>query len=164
MLRELLAAAVIVLATAADAEEWMYEDRGVPIAYFDNGDAQLQFACRGGDLAMGFWVRVPDPQVAAAPAMSLAIAPDPVEIIDGSLPAGSSFVQDIPLIHNDGTSMIVRGPVARRWALIAQRAKAVIRIAYLRTNAQGQFEVFDSNAFGAKGSAATIRNVLERCG
>lgn len=164
MLRTILASVVIVLATAAGAEEWMYEDGGVPIAYFDNGDAQLQFACRGGDLAMGFWVRVPDQQVAAAPAMSLAITPDPAEGIPGSAPAGSSFVQDIPLIHSDGTSMIVRGPVARRWASIAQRAKDVIRVAYLRTSAQGEFEIFDSNVFGAKGSAVAIKKVLELCG
>jgi len=65
------------MVTAANAEEWQYEDLGVPIAYFDNGAAQLQFACRGGDLALGFWVRAPHRQVAGATAMNLAITPDP---------------------------------------------------------------------------------------
>ena len=114
MLRVFLAFLILLLATTASAEEWVYEDLGVPIAYFDNGVAQLQFACRGGDLAMGFWVRAPNGQVAAATAMSLAITPDPAEGTDGLAPAGSSFAQDIPLIHSDGTSMIVRGPVARQ--------------------------------------------------
>ncbi|MEX2468958.1 MAG: hypothetical protein WD396_04310 [Pseudohongiellaceae bacterium] len=164
MLRVFSAFLILLLTTTTNAEEWLYEDLGVPIAYFDNGGAQLQFACRGGDLAMGFWVRAPHQQVAAALAMNLAITPDPAEGADGSAPAGSSFVQDIPLIHNDGTSMIVRGPVARRWASIAQRAKDTIRVAYVRMSTQGGFEVFDSNVFGAKGSAAAIKKVLDRCG
>lgn len=150
--------------TAANAEEWQFEDLGVPIAYFDNGAAQLQFACRGGDLALGFWVRAPHRQVAGATAMNLAITPDPAAGTAGSAPAGSSFAQDIPLIHSDGSSMIVRGPVARQWAGIAQRAKAIIRVAYVQSNSRGGLEVFDSNEFGAKQSSAAIKKVLDRCG
>lgn len=164
MLRMFSVVLFLLLATAAGAEEWMYEDVGMPIAYFDNGDAQFQFACRGGDLAMGFWVRKPHKQVAGGAAMNLAITPDPAKDADVSAAAGTSFAQDIPLIHSDGTSMIVRGPVARQWARIAQQAKASIRVAYVRTNTRGGLEVFDSNAFSAKGSSAAIRKVLDRCG
>jgi hypothetical protein len=160
MLRVFSVVIVLLLATAADAEEWKYEDLGLPIAYFDNGDAQFQFACRGGDLAMGFWVRTPHRQVAAASAMNLAIS-EGAEISAGR---GAAFAQDIPLIHSDGASMIVRGPVARQWARIAQRATDTIRVGYVRTGKQGGLEVFDSNAFGAKGSSAAIRKVLARCG
>lgn len=164
MLRILSVGLTLLLATTAGAEEWSYEDLGVPIAYVDNGGAQLQFACRGGDLALGFWVRAPHREVAVATAMNLAITPDPAEGTEGSAPAGSSFAQDMPLIHSDGSSMIVRGPVARQWARIAQQAKGAVRVAYVRTNKQGALEVFDSNAFGAKGSSAAIRKVLDRCG
>jgi hypothetical protein len=162
MLRVFSAFLVMLCATPAGAEEWAYEELSVPIAYVDNGNAQFQFACRGGDLAMGFWVRAPHRQVAAATAMHLAITPDPEEGAAAS--AGTSFAQDLPLIHNDGTSMIVRGPVARQWARIAQRAKTAIRLAYVRTDSQGGLEVFDSNAFDAKGSSAAIKKVLDRCG
>lgn len=164
MLRVFSTFLVLLLATAASAQEWMYEDGGVPIAYFDNGDAQFQFACRGGDLAMGFWVRAPHRQVVGATAMNLAITPDPAKGTDVSATGGTSFAQDIPLIHSDGASMIVRGPVARQWARIAQQANEAIRVAYVRTKSQGGLEVFDSNAFGAKGSSAAIRRVLDRCG
>lgn len=160
MLRVFSVVLVLLLATAADAQEWKYEDLGLPIAYFDNRDAQFQFACRGGDLAMGFWVRTPHKQVAAASAMNLAIS----EGADISAGKGAVFAQDIPLIHSDGASMIVRGPVARQWARIAQRAKDTIRVGYVRTSKQGGLEVFDSNAFGAKGSSAAIKTVLDRCG
>ncbi|MBK8086116.1 MAG: hypothetical protein IPK28_21090 [Devosia sp.] len=68
---------VLFLATPAAAADWFYENLGVPIAYADNGVAQFQFACRGGDLAMGFWVRAPHRQVAGAGAMNLALTPDP---------------------------------------------------------------------------------------
>ena len=60
-MRKMMMAALVLLAPTgmATAAEWTYEDGSVPIAYFDNGAAQFQFACRGGDLAMGFWVRAP---------------------------------------------------------------------------------------------------------
>ena len=61
---------VLLLAATVNAAEWLYEDLGTPIAYFDNGAAQFQFACRGGDLAMGFWVRSPHRQVAAATSLT----------------------------------------------------------------------------------------------
>ena len=160
-------AAVLVLALAAmpaGAAEWAYEGGDVPIAYFDNGAAQFQFACRGGDLAMGFWVRVPHKQVAAATVMNLAITPDPAEGSKVSAGGGSSFAPDMPLIHSDGSSVIVRGPVARQWARIAQGARAAIRVAYVRPGTKGGLDVFDVHAFGAKGSAAAIRKVLDRCG
>ncbi len=163
MLKVVAAVCVMLLATAASAEEWIYADASVPIAYFDNGDAQFQFACRGGDLAMGFWVRAPHRQVAGASAMNLAITPDAAEGSAVSAAGGSSFAQYIPLIHSDGSSMIVRGPVARQWARIAQQAQKVIRVAYVRPKSGGGLEVFDSHIFGAKGSSAAIKQLLERC-
>lgn len=164
MHRVILAVLMAGLATAATAEEWAFEDASVPIAYVDSGGAQLQFACRGGDLALGFWVRAPHRQVAGASAMNIAITPDPAAGSEGSAPPGSSFAQDLPLIHSEGSSVIVRGPVARQWARIAQRASSLIRVAYVRSKGQGGLEVFDSNAFGAKGSSAAIGKVLDRCG
>jgi hypothetical protein len=161
MLRLLSAVLVLLFATAAVAEEWLYEGGDTPIAYFDNGTAQFQFACRGGDLAMGFWVRAPHRQVADANSMNLAITPDAKDS-KVSVAAGTSFAQDMPLIHSDGTSMIVRGPVARQWARIAQQAKTTIRVAYVRQ--AGKLEVFNSNEFGAKGSSAAIKRVLDSCG
>ena len=164
-MRRMMAAVLVLLAAtvAAAAEEWTYEDGSVPIAYLDNGAAQFQFACRGGDLAMGFWVRAPHKQVAGASAMNLAITPDPAEGSSVSA-SGSSFAPDMPLIHSDGSSVIVRGPVARQWARIAQGAKATIRVAYVRPKAAGGLDVFDTHAFGAKGSSAAIKKVLDRCG
>jgi hypothetical protein len=157
-----LGALAALFASSAAAAEWSYEDGSVPIAWIDNGRAQLQFACRGGDFTVGFWARAPHREVAGAAAMSLAIAPDPAA---GSRPAdlaGASFAQDLPLIHSDGTSMIIRGPVAKQWASIAQKAKGNIRVAYIRKH--GEIEVFDANDFGAAGSAAAIKRVLDRCG
>ena len=159
--------AMLVLLTplpVSAAEVWAYEGGSVPIAYLDNGAAQFQFACRGGDLAMGFWVRAPDQQVAGAATMSLAITPDPTEGAGVSASEGASFAQDMPLIHSDGTSAIVRGPVARQWARIAQRAKGNIQLAYVRTKASGALEAFDVSIFSAKGSSAAIKRVLDRCG
>ena len=161
-MRKLILTVILLLATPAVAQEWMYEDAGVPIAYFDNGVAQFQFACRGGDLAMGYWVRSPQRQVAEAKSMHLAITPDPAGSAKSSSTAGASFAQDMPLIHSDGTSMIIRGPVAQQWARIARRAKTTIRVAYVRK--QGAIEIFDSNDFAAKGSSAAIKRVLDRCG
>ena len=106
MLRIAVAILMSLLAGAALAADWQYEGGSVPIAYADNGRAQFQFACRGGDLAMGYWVRAPHRQVAGAASMNLALTPDG---------GGTSFAQDMPLIHADGASMIVRGPVARQW-------------------------------------------------
>jgi hypothetical protein len=155
---------LLVPVTPTAAEEWSYEGGGVPIAYLDNGRAQFQFACRGGDLAMGFWVRTPDKQVAGAASMSLAITPDPTEGAGVAANEGASFAQDMPLIHSDGASMIVRGPVARQWARIAQRAKGNIQVAYVRTDASGGLDAFDINIFSARGSSAAIKRVLDRCG
>ena len=103
---------------------------------------------------MGYWVRAPHKQVAGAASMNVAITPDG---------GGTSFAQDMPLIHADGSSMIVRGPVARQWARIAQGARAGMKVAYAHKGAGG-LEFFDSNEFGAKGSSAAIRKVLDRCG
>ena len=152
---------ILHFVTAASAGDWAYEDGDTPIAYVDNGAAQFQFACRGGDFAMGFWVRAPHRTVATAASLNLAIIPDP-RGSGISVAAGASFAQDMPLIHSDGTSMIIRGPVARQWARIAPKAKATIRVAYVRKH--GELEVFDSNDFGATGSSAAIKQVLDRCG
>jgi hypothetical protein len=165
-MRAMMTALVLVALTAgaATAEEWRYDGGSVPIAYFDNGAAQLQFACRGGDLALGFWVRKPSKTVATASVMNLAITPDAGDVAAARVPAGSSFAQEIPLIHADGSSMIVRGPVAKQWARIAQQAKSTLRVGYVRAAAKGGFEMFDANVFGARGSSATIKRVLDRCG
>ena len=158
-MRKLLPALLaLLLVTPAAAADWSYEDQGTPIAYADNGRAQFQFACRGGDLAMGYWVRSPHRTVAAASSLHLAIRPDP----GSNGMDNASFAQDMPLIHSDGTSMIVRGPVARAWARIAQKAKATLRVAYVRK--QTALEIFDSNDFSAAGSSAAIKRVLDRCG
>ena len=158
-MRKLLPALLaLLLVTPAAAADWSYEDQGTPIAYADNGRAQFQFACRGGDLAMGYWVRTPHRTVASASSLHLAIRPDP----GSNGMDNASFAQDMPLIHSDGTSMIVRGPVAQQWARIAQKAKGSIRLAYVRKTAA--IELFDSNDFGAAGSAAAIGKVLARCG
>ena len=159
-----MVAVLMLVPTAAGAADWVYEDASIPIAYVDNGGAQLQFACRGGDLALGFWVRAPHRTVASAASMNVAITPDPAPGTEGTTPSGTSFAQDMPLIHSDGSSMIVRGPVARQWARIAQQAYDDIRVAYVRSKSKGGFEVFDSNLFGAGGSSAAIRKVLDRCG
>ena len=39
MLKLFSAFVMVLLATAANAQEWLYEDASVPIAYFDNGEA-----------------------------------------------------------------------------------------------------------------------------
>ena len=163
MRRFALAFLSLVLVTAATASEWRYEGGSVPIAWFDTDAAQFQFACRGGQLAMGFWVRKPDPAVAGASVMSLAITPDPAAGSRVTAASGTSFAQDMPLVHLDGTSVIVRGPVARQWARIAQGARTDMRVAYVRQAASG-LEAFDSTVFGAKGSSAAIAQVLKTCG
>lgn len=157
MLRTITVLLALLLPGVALAADWRYEGGDTPIAYVDNGAAQLQFACRGGDLAMGFWVRTPHKDVASAGSMSVALTPDP--------PAGSTiFAQDMPLIHSDGSSVIVRGPVARQWAGVAQRAKTEMRVAYARHGSKGGLDYLDANTFGAVGSNSAIRRVLERCG
>ena len=153
MPRLLLALLISLAPTAIAAAEWQYEDEGTPIAYVDNGAAQFQFACRGGDLAMGFWVRAPHRQVAGAKSMNLAMTPDS---------GNASYAQDMPLIHSDGTSMVIRGPVAQAWARIAQKARTTLRVAYVQK--AGKLEIFDANEFGASGSSAAIKRVLDRCG
>jgi hypothetical protein len=140
-----------LMAAPVLAADWQYEGGSVPIAYVDNGAAQFQFACRGGDLAMGFWVRKPHKTVAGAGTMSVAISPDG---------GGAIFAQDMPMIHADGSSVIVRGPVARQWARIAQQAKQTMRVAFVRLGG----DRLDDNDFGAGGSNAAIRRVLDRCG
>ncbi|WP_193335915.1 hypothetical protein [Devosia beringensis] len=153
----------LMLAGPVLAESWHYEGGATPIAYIDNGPAQFQFACRGGQLAMGFWVRAPEASVASASALSLAITPDPAK--GSTVSAGSAatlFAQDMPLIHLEGSSAIVRGPVARQWARIAQGAGTELRVAFVRQAGSG-LEVFDSQVFGAKGSKSTIGQVLGKC-
>ena len=164
MLRPFSIALCLLLATPSFAADWKYEGGNVPIAYFDNGDAQFQFACRGGDLAMAYWVRKPSKEVAGAATLSLAI--NASGKTSGSLAAtgGTIFAQDFPLIHSDGSSILVRGPVARQWAAIAQAAADLIRVGFVRHKAQGGLEVFDGHEFGARGSNAAIGKVLRQCG
>lgn len=145
----------LLLATAAQGAEWRYEGGDVPIAYSDNGAAQFEFACRGGDLTLGYFVRAPGKQVRGASAMNLALTPD------GGSPR---FAQDMPLIHSGGAWMVVRGPVARQWAVLAQKAKSTLAVAFVHKNSRGGFDFYDSNDFGAGGSSAAIRQVLDRCG
>lgn len=159
MLRFALAAVVALFATAAAADDWVYDDSDVPIAVADNGAAQFQFACRG-DLAMAFWVRAPHKSVAGATTIHVAITPDPKG--SGTSLDGASFAQEIPLIHGDGAWVFIRGPVAKSWARIAQQAATTIRVAYVLK--EGSAKAFDSNDFGAKGSSAAIAKVLARCG
>ena len=162
-MRRLVSAVLLALfVTPAFAIDWAFEDASIPIAYIDNGNAQFQFACRGGDLAMGYWVRLPSSEVAKVSSLHLAILPDPSANANIATASGTSFAQDMPLIHADGTSMIVRGPVARTWARVAQKAKHTLRIAYVGKSAK--LEVFDSNDFGASGSSAASKAVLDRCG
>ena len=157
MLRQITLALALLLPGAALAADWAYEGGGTPIAYIDTGGAQLQFACRGGDLAMGFWVRQPTRSVAGAATMSVALTPDPPQ-------GGTIFAQDMPLIHSDGSSVIVRGPVARQWAATAQRARTELHVAYARHSGNGGLDFLDAATFSARGSAAAIRQVLAQCG
>lgn len=154
----------LLFATPGLAADWKYEGGDVPIAYFDNGDAQFQFACRGGDLAMAYWVRKPSQEVAAAASLSLAINASGPASASLAATGGTIFAQDFPLIHNDGSSILVRGPVARQWAGIAQGAGDMIRVGFVRRKAQGGLEVFDGHEFGARGSNAAIAKVLRQCG
>ena len=154
--------ALLLTTGAATAEQWYFDPGSVPIAYVDNGVAQFQFACRGGDLAMGYWVRSPSRTVAGAGSMNLAMVPDAKSAAPSI--AGASFAQDMPLIHGTGTMMVVRGPVARQWARIARRAKTTIRVAFVHRNARGGLDFFNRSEFGASGSSAAIGKVLERCG
>lgn len=155
MLRLLPVLFALLLPTVAGAAEWTYEGGDVPIAYLDNGAAQFEFACRGGDLALGYYVRAPHAKVSGAASMNLAITPD------GGSPR---FAQDMPLIHSGGAWMVVRGPVARQWAAIAQKAKAKMAVAFVHKNSKGKFDFYDSNEFAAGGSSSAIRKVLDRCG
>ncbi len=157
----LAAVLCLALVTPAIADQWRYEGGNTPIAWFDNGDAQFQFACRGGTLTMGFWVKKPDARLGTASAISVAITPDAT----GSTVRqenGTSFAQDMPMVHLDGSSVIVRGPVARQWARIAQDARETIRVAFVRMKGSG-VEAMDANVFGAKGSKTMIGHVLETC-
>ena len=156
-----LCALLCVLSPQTLAAEWVFEDGGTPVAYFDNLDAQFQFACRGGDLAMAYWVRSPGGGVTAARSLSLAMNATGAEVSDDS---DTRFAQDLPVIHSDGSSVIVRGPVAQQWARIAQRASASIHLAYVRPKPGGGLEFVERQSFSAKGSSATIGKVLARCG
>jgi hypothetical protein len=157
------AALCLFLMTPAMAADWSYEGGGTPIAYVDTGAAQFQFACRGGQLAMGFWVRRPSEPVARGSVMSLAITPDAASGSAVSASGNTSLAEDMPLIHIDGSSAIVRGPVARHWARIAQGARTDMRVAFVRSAGRG-LEVFDTHVFGARGSNAAIAQVLGSCG
>ncbi|WP_156352172.1 hypothetical protein [Devosia sp. Leaf64] len=159
MLRALLL--VLVLSSPAIAADWKFEGGATPIAYSDNGGAQFQFACRGGDLAMAYWVRKPGATVAKSLSLSLAISTR-----GGGVSAGgdTSFAQDFPMIHYDGSSLIIRGPVARQWARTAQQAGETMELAFVKSTASGGPDFFDRHRFGAVGSSAAIGKVLADCG
>jgi hypothetical protein len=155
-----LALCLCLLPVPAGAADWTFEGGTTPIAYADNEDAQFQFACRGRDLTMAYWVRKPDATVAAAPSMSLAM-----NATGGSVSAASDtgFAQDFPMIHHDGSSVLIRGPVARQWARNAQQARDSIELAFVETETNGGMEFRDRQRFGAKGSSAAIAKVLADC-
>ena len=110
---------------------------------------------------MAYWVRKPDPAVAAAPSISLAM-----NARGGSVSAGSDtgFAQDFPTIQNDGSSVLIRGPVAQRWARKAQDAPESLELAFVQQRTNGGLEFLDRQQFGAKGSAAAIGKLLAHCG
>ncbi len=112
---------------------------------------------------MGFWVKKPDASLAAATSSSIAITPDAAAGSAVAASGNTSFAQDMPLVHLDGSSVIVRGPVARQWARIAQNARETIRVAFVRVKGSG-VEALDANVFGAKGSKTMIGRVLGECG
>lgn len=150
-----------LLSTPALAAEWKFEGGATPIAYADNGKAQFQFACRGGDLAMAYWVRKPGAAVAAASSLSLAMN------ASGGHVAGNgdtSFAQDFPVIHVDGSSVLIRGPVARQWAQKAQRARDTMELAFVRTGSKDGPDFLEQQRFGGMGSSAAIARVLSDCG
>ncbi len=93
--------------------------------------------------------------------MSLAINAAGNKVSAGS---DTNFAQDFPLIHSDGSSVLVRGPVARQWAQLAQDARDSINMAFARTQSGGGLEFLDRHTFGAKGSSGAIGQVLARCG
>lgn len=152
----------LVFSAPAAAEQWRYEGGATPIAWLDNGEAQFQFACRGGTLTMGFWVKKPDTSLGNASAISVAITPDAAAGSAVRQENGTSFAQDMPLVHLDGSSVIVRGPVARQWARIAQNARDTIRVAFVRMKGSA-VEAIDANHFGARGSKSAIGHVLDHC-
>ena len=148
-----------LLSLPAFAADWRFEGGDTPIAFADNGEAQFQFACRGGDLAMAFWVRKPDAKVAAASSLSLAL-----NAAGGKVSVGNDtrFAQDFPLIHHDGSSVLVRGPVAREWARTTQQAGDSMELAFVQSGASG-LNFLDQQQFGAIGSSAAIDAVLADC-
>jgi len=150
-----------LLRLPAFAADWKFEGGATPIAYADNGKAQFQFACRGGDLAMAYWVRQPGATVATSLALSLAM-----NARGGNVSAGgdTSFAQDFPMIHSDGSSVLVRGPVARQWARTTQRAVETVELAFVRTASSDGPEFLEQHRFGSTGSSAAIAKVLADCG
>lgn len=159
-----LALSLVLSAPVLAEDIWRYEGGPTPIAWFDTDAAQFQFACRGGTLTMGFWVKAPNKAVAGASSISVAITPDAVAGSRVSASGGTSFAQDMPLVHLEGSSVIVRGPVAKQWARIAQQARDSMRVAFVRTKGGGAFDAHDAHVFGAKGSKTMIGKVLETCG
>lgn len=158
---KLLSFCLCLLSVPAVAADWKFEGGATPIAYADNKDAQFQFACRGGDLTMAYWVRKPDAAVAVAPSLSLAMNAGGGKVSAGS---DTGFAQDFPMIHNDGSSLVVRGPVARQWARNAQQARESIELAFVDSKGSGGLDFRDRQRFGIKGSSAAIAKVLADCG
>ena len=164
MLRGMATLGFVLLATSTGAADWEFEVGDIPIAYIDNEAAQLQFACRSGDLTIGFWVKRPTSAVAGATSLSVAMTPDPAEGAAASAVSTTRFAQDMPLIQTDGSSTIVRGPVARQWAQLARSADKTIAVAFVQTRQNGRRDLEDAQLFSAKRSSAAIGRALARCG
>ena len=160
MLKPLLMCLCLFSVPAA-AADWKYEGGVTPIAYADNEQAQFQFACRGGDLAMAYWIRKPDTVVAEAQSLSLAMNAGGSDVSTGS---DTGFAQDFPMIHHDGSSVLIRGPVAKQWARTAQHASESMELAFVESTTTGGLQFLDRQRFGAKGSSAAIAKVLDDCG
>jgi hypothetical protein len=80
---------------------------------------------------------------------------------DGS---DTTFAQDFPMIHYDGSSLLIRGPVARQWAQDAQQARDGLELAFVKSRNSGGAQFIDRQKFGAQGSSAAIGKVLSSCG
>ena len=160
MLKPLLLLTFLLSAPAL-AADWKFEGGATPIAYADNGEAQFQFACRGGDLAMAYWVRKPGATVAASSSLSLAMNASRGHV---SASGDTRFAQDFPMIHLDGSSVLIRGPVARQWARTAQQARETVELAFVKFASGKGPDFLEQQRFSAKGSSAAIASVLAECG
>jgi hypothetical protein len=159
-------AALALLSAPALAQEWTSQDlSGITVEYFDNGNAQLQFGCRdNGDFLMGFVVYNIHADLAEATSTGIVLSPDPTRKADGSTIAGSYRIDDVPLDHNDvGASVMIGGPIAIKWAKLAQRASHTIQLSFAAADSGGGYSAYNTNDFSAVGSSAAISRLLKIC-